>query len=108
MSVFRSAVAVHPNNGKMLSNIGSQLETDDDRTLSIEFFRHAIRVEPHFITAYSNLAQSHMHTKGRLERLRLHQEFKSRAGWIRHHTMPDTLGRDTSLRQSASLRSRLC
>ena len=56
MSVFRSAVAVHPNNGKMLSNIGSQLETDGNRTLSIEFFRHAIRVEPHFITSYSNLA----------------------------------------------------
>jgi hypothetical protein len=56
LSLFQSAVRVYPSNGKMWGNIGSLLDSSGNGTEAVKYFRQSIRVEPHYITAYNNLA----------------------------------------------------
>ena len=55
-ALFQSAVTVSPTNGKMWSNWGAQISDRGNKSLAIEMFKQSIRVEPLFVTAYSNLA----------------------------------------------------
>lgn len=50
-------MTVYPTNGKMWTNLASQLEQGGNQSLlAVHMLKKAILVEPHFITAYINMA----------------------------------------------------
>ena len=55
--LFRAAVVTAPNNAKMFNNLATEVdEVLGNKTQAVQLFRHAVHVEPHFITAAMNLA----------------------------------------------------
>ena len=67
--LFSSAVSTYPNNGKMVANLGSQLDLHGNRSMAIALLQHAIALEPYLITAYMNLAYVQRGTEQYLEAL---------------------------------------
>ena len=47
---------VHPNNGRMYNCLAGQMAMSGNMTLVVSLFNHSVHLEPHFITAYTNLA----------------------------------------------------
>ncbi len=55
-TLFQSAIVQFPNNAKMYNNLAVQYDEANNKSLAAHFFTQSMKVEPHFITAYSNLA----------------------------------------------------
>ena len=69
LNLFGSAVAAYPGNGKMVANLGSQVDLKGNRSLAIALFKRAIDIEPHLITGYMNLAYAQREVEQYMEAL---------------------------------------
>ena len=69
LDLFSSAVATYPSNGKMVGNLGSQLDLHGNRSLALSLFKKATELEPLFVTACMNLAYVQRETELYLDAL---------------------------------------
>ena len=54
--LFRAAIVVHPNNGKMYNNLATYFGLSGNKSLVMPLLNHTVHVEPHLISAHRELA----------------------------------------------------